>query len=445
MTKKKKDDAAPPESKPSIVEFYRTLAGVLMREENNGLREQIADLPCSFFVTHPSRGTFQILRSDGDDIVQTVPASDVVQEVTKYIDTYLFTRKGYLWGPIQLKHFVDYWTMLARPVAQPATWRWKGDPGLTYHRLPWERGVTGETPTWDTMFERMDANGPALKQWIGSLFDPASDRQQYVWMYGQGNDGKGSLLRFLERVFGNAFKSCEVPEKGDKFWSYGNVLGKRLVAFPDTNSLGFPASGFFKMLSGGDAIPMEIKGGAAFSTRIDTKFIYGSNGRPSLSSEKADLRRIIFVEFTPMQGEPVDGAAFEERLWEEGGAFLTRCIADYQAACPTRGRIRPNTEAIENWVGGGEDFFMSRFDDYFTHSPGAMGCDPLEFTSLVHYLFPRRDVQREFRAWLERVFHIRRTTLRHPDGTRENVMTNVEIPMSSLVLTSKKMRVVPVE
>jgi phage/plasmid-associated DNA primase len=162
-------------------------------------------------------------------------------------------------------------------------------------------------------------------------------------MYGQGKDGKGTLNRFLARVFGGAFCAKTPPAKGDKFWTFG-LIGKRLVSFADCDDTKFVASGLFKSLTGGDPMPVEAKKQMAFTYMPVAKYLFFSNRKPEISSERSDQRRIIYCEFKP--ADVVDEAGFQERLWEEGGAFLTNCIVKYAEAHREPGPIICENEKI---------------------------------------------------------------------------------------------------
>ena len=166
---------------------------------------------------------------------------------------------------------------------------------LAFTRLPWH-AADDITPTWDLIISRM-SNADAFTAWVGSLFDETSYQQQYVWLHGKGNEGKGCINRFLMRVFGPAYCAKQPKERGDKFWTH-DLLGKRLVVFPDCNDSAFVASGLFKSMTGGDPIPVEAKGEMAYTTRLAAKYLIISNERPDLSSETADRRRIIYCEMT---------------------------------------------------------------------------------------------------------------------------------------------------
>lgn len=220
----------------------------------------------------------------------------------------------------------------------------------TYRRLPFDFDMTASATDYEDncayFFEMMGrtSNSDALMAWIGSLFDPNSSRQQYVWIHGHGLNGKGSLSRVLMRIFGSAASAEEVPAKDNRFWTRG-LLGKRLVVFPDCNNYGFPSTGLFKTITGGDPIRVEEKNGPTYSIIPTAKILFLSNNKPSISTSSADLRRAIFCHMKPLVFDCTND--YEERLWEEVPMFIGQCIMAYKRLTLKGGMLKSDTTEIE--------------------------------------------------------------------------------------------------
>jgi hypothetical protein len=195
------------------------------------------------------------------------------------------------------------------------------EAGKCWHRLEWSLS-DGETPHFDELFSRMD-NAPAILAWLGSLFDPNSSKTQYVWLFGQGKNGKSSLGAFLQRAFGPSARSEQLLDKLDKFWT-SHLVGKRLIIFDDCSDYKLPASGFFKSLTGSDTVRIERKGQASQMARLIGKFLFFSNDKPELSSTIADRRRAIYAEIADLPAEikPLSPKKYNAVLWAEGKHFL---------------------------------------------------------------------------------------------------------------------------
>lgn len=324
------------------------------------------------------------------------------------------------------REVVETWLAFAQPIEDIKYVRWKGEPGYTWRRLPWVRG-DGKTPTWDLIMSKM-TNAAAFRQWLGSLFFDEARQHQYVWIHGQGNDGKGSMNDVLADVFKRAYRSKQPPAMGDKFWTYG-LVGARLVVFPDCNNQTFTAGGLFKTLTGGDPVDVEAKGKMSFTTRLGCKFLFLSNEKPNISCEDADMRRIIYCEFVRKMRADEKDPHFKKKLWDEAGHFLSRCIAEYNAACPEHQEIERDKEAIEEWVAVGDEKFQVIYDEvlkapaeiYKSHEALRTAPDdvfkyvtisPRDMQAFLENAFPERREQGQFRDWLYKKYGVQKRRIR---------------------------------
>ncbi len=361
--------------------------------------------PYLYHAIEPSPGVKLIVAEDQDQVLIEVPSDHVAHRVVAWmrlqqVPAWYLTLK-------RAREAVDYWRAIARSLDpdEVKMIRWQDEPGYTWHRMPWVKSA-GPTPTWDTLMGRM-TNATAFKAWVGSLFSDASLLQQYVWMYGLGADGKGAINRFFRKVFGQAYRSKQPPDRGDKFWSY-NLIGARVVVFPDCNNRSFVASGLFKTLTGGDPVSVEAKGQMAFTAALNCKFVILSNEEPNISSEHADMRRIIYCEFGD-RGE--FDPQFEERLHAEGGAFLADCLETYQRLCPDHGPIPTEINVITDVVASNEEEFQVFFQHQFTVNNDYFVTPSIMQDALSHKW---RDTGKHsaFRAWLRRTHGVRGKTVR---------------------------------
>jgi phage/plasmid-associated DNA primase len=245
---------------------------------------------------------------------------------------------------------------------KPQLLKFSDDPGLCFHKIPFKSddGDEDKCPLFMELMNRT-TNSQALRAFIGSLFLPDSDRSQYVWLWGAGMNGKGCLLRLLQKILNGCFASEIVPGRGNRFWTAG-LLGKRLVCFPDCDEPEFPSSGFFKMLTGGDYVRCENKGQAPFSALLDAKYMFLSNDQPILEDSKADMRRAIFCELGPIIGN-VD-PRYEEKLWQEAPHIVANCVIQYAQNVRSR-HIQVEQNSFEHVTAVNSDTMQSIFDQHF--------------------------------------------------------------------------------
>ncbi len=206
---------------------------------------------------------------------------------------------------------------------------WRSDPRAALHRVAFDPAPSpAPTPLFDELLGRM-TNTAALRAWIGSLFDERSQRQQYVWIYGKGETGKGALVRALKKVLGPVARNGDAPAKGavSQFWTSG-LLGTRLAVFADSDQPDFVTTGLFKSLTGEDDVRVEIKGGAILSLNLAVKFLFTSNEKPSLTGNSFDSRRVVYCSVE----EPASryaGADYEAALGAELADFVSACWRHY--------------------------------------------------------------------------------------------------------------------
>jgi hypothetical protein len=319
--------------------------------------------PHKYHVLEPSPGARLILEESDGQVLTSVPPARLAGHVAQWLR--LMNVPEWCINDKQAMTIANTWR-LAGDTLEPhmlKTLRWASDPGYCWDRMPWDLSAYGQDcPTWDGLLSRM-TNSQAFIEYIGSLFYDESCLQNYLWCHGQGNDGKGAINRFLAKVFAKSYRSKQPPDRSTKIgnWLHG-LIGSRLVAFPDCNNASFVSSGVFKAMTGGDPVDLEAKYRDSFTGKLNCKFIFFSNETPNLSSERADMRRIIYCEFTkPGEYDP----SFEDKLWEEGGAFISSCCQQYINTYPKHGPIKSETDAIEDIVSENEEHFQVFFDQHF--------------------------------------------------------------------------------
>jgi hypothetical protein len=224
------------------------------------------------------------------------------------------------------------WLAMAKPVQTKfLTLGWKSETRISLHKMDFDPFPVPDPESACPLFCELmgrTTNNVTLMAWIGSLFDPQSQRQQYAWIYGAGENGKSALARVLLAALGPVGASEKPPTQDAKHWTCG-LSNKRLVVFPDCNNVSFVTSGDFKQLTGEDPVRMEPKGKPVHYEDIDAKFLIISNDRPRISSSKADMRRILFFSIADIPPES-RFENYEHRLAIEMPAIMSLCWETYQ-------------------------------------------------------------------------------------------------------------------
>jgi hypothetical protein len=392
--------------KPTKTEVRNVVAHTITRTPPYMLPE----FPLNIKKINLGDGVQLPLLVDENNICKITNDKEVIDIIVTYCKTkcYEFSKIRDV-GPKEAEEILHYAMSYQPTFAMPKSFRWAGETYPAFNELPWSfnsEKTSYQMPTWQELLNRM-TNSEAFCTWVGSLFFDDSDLQQYVWLYGEGRNGKGSFCRFLKKVFGNSYSAEIAPMKGSigRFW-LGDLIDKRIVAFPECKSSYFVLSQEFMQMTGGDELPCELKFKGRFSSAFNAKYLFCSNIEPKVLGEPAHQRRIIYC----VLGNSTDQFAkheYEQRLWNEGGDFIMYCINKYQTLCPNGEEIPVDDNVVAELVEENEAKFRVFFNDWFQVRNGTyIGSKELtEYCNrndILKDMKNRRIDMKDFRGWLTR-------------------------------------------
>lgn len=362
ITKGKKKQAAP--RKEELVDLY--VDALFGRPYTEPKGKKWPEFRASFHCLEDRTGHREVVEELPGEVMRHVDVDVLSMKLLAYSRR---TPRGFELSTTSARETALTWLAQVEPLdeATVAPVRPLSEPGKCWRRLPWDY-TAGPTPTFDEIMGRM-SNAEAFKAWVGSLFVVGSDRQQYVWLWGSGQNGKSSLARFLNDVFKTTYRSefVSASQTPNQFWTSG-LLGSRLVVFPDCNHYRFPTDGLFKSLTGDDGVRIEFKGRPIYTTSLNCLFMFLSNEKPDLTGEKADLRRAIYCELLPLASgtEVASTNEYQARLWAEGASWILNCIETWKRLTGTGSRDIPtDREALLNIIASGQEEFNHVFDVNF--------------------------------------------------------------------------------
>lgn len=225
-----------------------------------------------------------------------------------------------------------------------APFRFKTEPGFCWSRLNFEV-EPGEHPTFDAIGAYMETPEmySTLKWFIGELFNKEDLAQKILWMYGEGGNGKGTVVKVIERVFKNAFVSIGTDKADlDKHWTAG-LLGKRVAVGTDVENIYVIDHPAVKAISGGDPVPVRDMHRSQISMELPCQFIFTSNFKPHFKGKKHQARRLLYVGFKP--GDPLQIGGFRELIKKETPFFLHTCL-EYWKSCRENNHIPSDASAL---------------------------------------------------------------------------------------------------
>lgn len=385
-------------------------------------------LPELFRVHEPEKGKFMVLQEFDKGVVQYVDAGAVRAAVTKFTRSLSSDHAEYKLTQ-KLQAAVDYWLHASVPVQEEIKPVLQlSEPGKTFRRLDFDADRSMPTPLFDDFVGHMETNAQAFLEFCGSLFDATAQRQNYVWLYGQGQDGKGTWARFLHKIFGGAFAALSDDHKmHNQFWTY-QCVGKRVGVFSDVTNSRFVCSGLFQQLTGDDVVPCERKGKDVIGMRLETMFFFLSNSLPELTSQRSALRRAIVCKMRERRpDEIVDPHTYEERLWAERAGIVAKCIEAWYSAKAASGGIVPDQNVARDIAEDNEDPFEAAFYKCFVESAEGEARKTEVFDCLSQeYRWPSQQVRR-FYDWLERVKGIHQV---RPLGNKPRVFRGMKFAKS---------------
>lgn len=315
----------------------------------------------------------------------------------------------YLWSHREAENIYKMW-LCSAPLTDIKKISWLSEPGVAFRRLPFDhiKKDSYTHPTWSKIIESIQSGSHQFMYFIGSIFEPRSPQQNYMWMYGSGRNAKGTILRVLKELLGGAAKSQDAPtEQTKRFWT-NSLRGKRLVYIPDVTEFGFIKTGFWKKLTGGDEINVERKGGDHYDLANEIKAIVDSNDKPAISSKRSDLRRIVFVEFKEM-AEDIE--KIEEKLTRELPEFISHCYHFYlDKYAPNFPAIEcEHEEVVKDLAEENEDHFAYVWEKYAVKEPGSrIKTSEIAGICSIERMSSRQAA--DFKSWTRRVPLVNQTS-----------------------------------
>lgn len=377
------------------------------------IQETLADRWAGrYLVYRDLAGNVTYLRRDPS----TNTVTEIALEELERQAALVFSDTGYACHPTQTKERALGWTQLTEPLREmPSSFAWKDEPGLTFNRFDFE--VAGKpTPLFDDFISRCESNGDALMAFIWSIFERSNKGHQYLWLYGEGQDGKGSLMRLLARLLDRAYVALDAK---DKYW-LASCVGKRLGVFNDVVDTTFPMRAQFKGVTGGDMMNIEQKYKKSYSTFLDIKIVFTTNKNLQISSEFSNVRRCICV--TMAKNPSLATANYEEELWKERAGILFKCREAYRRCLDANGQIKFDMDVVREHAEQTEIQFQSLFDDHL-----AVAEDSFLTREVLFELFRSRfgaETQKysEFKQWLTRTYPVKERKRKMTDGRVLRVM-----------------------
>lgn len=332
---------------------------------NSGIFAFMEEWKKKFYPVKLDEGNYGIVEELPGKVIKHTRDKAVIRALTKFskhipdeLQEYKLTGK--------YKDVCEFWENSTesfciddvKPVLQ------KSEKGYCFHRLDFDAHEQ-ETPLFDDLLDHIETNKDAFLAFIGMLFDPTAPRQQYLWLHGEGGDGKGSITRFLRRLFGPSYVALQTHEKMINQFYTSRMVGKRVGVFQDCHNPAFVQGEMFMMLSGGDPIFIEPKMVPGYTDDITTMFIFASNDLPRITGSEAHMRRAVICTMRKRTHYNGSKLTYEDRLWEERAGILHKCWKMWLKHKAENGYVIAEQDILKEVSSNTEEKWDSIFHKFF--------------------------------------------------------------------------------
>lgn len=153
-------------------------------------------------------------------------------------------------------------------------------------------------------------------EWIGYCMIKGYDIQKFVFLYGDGDNGKSTLINLISLILGqNNISSVSLNSLQNERFSRVQLYNKLFNSVADISDDFYSSSDFIKALTGDDSIMVEYKGRDGFMMRNFAKLMFSCNKLPSFKDNTNGLNRRVII--LPMTRVPKEKRKIESFFTEE--------------------------------------------------------------------------------------------------------------------------------
>lgn len=261
--------------------------------------------------------------------------------------------------------------------AWPKPIGFKSETDLAFQRFdfdPAEKASLEDFPTIATNLRHM-SNSRNFCERVGSLYDDEANRKQVLFLIGDGDGGKSSLIDLLTYLAGGTNGVASIGMSVYDSFGFDPLLDKR-VWIAEELSPQFFKNGKFKTLTGGTAVQINRKGEKQFNAYLQGMLVATSNKTPKIDNDSGLRNRILICEVDPIPKE--DRLPLKEthrRMRQELPHFIRYCLDAYSKVTGDGTLVPDTTERLDSIIEDEEITCEAIFDEYFEEDLTALGND----------------------------------------------------------------------
>lgn len=161
-------------------------------------------------------------------------------------------------------------------------------------------------------------------QALGYSLTARTDLKASFWLFGVPDSGKSTLLSVIRSIMGSLATSVDLNQLGEKTFMLAEIIGKRVVTFPEVGSDTKLNEEIYKVVVGGsDEVWTDVKGKKGISFRPVSKFWWGMNNLPRVNDRSGALfNRLKLVRFNrTFSPAERDNHLLQKLIAERSGIF----------------------------------------------------------------------------------------------------------------------------
>lgn len=226
------------------------------------------------------------------------------------------------------------------------------DDRLTY-ALDFDWNPEADAPIYDRFLHDVWGNCPdfddrvrSLHEFCGQIFLPNNHYGHFVWLHGQGANGKSCLSGLIEHVVGIGNVSHAALERLSRASTRASISDKLLNVSAEIGAEATLSDGHLKAMVTGDVVDAEPKYKNPYSVRPRVKFLASTNHLPRLrDGSDGFARRAVILDFPRQFAREEQDPHLEDKLKAEAEGVFVKFIDGLQSLV-ARGYVLPPPSSV---------------------------------------------------------------------------------------------------
>ncbi|WP_390409504.1 DNA primase family protein [Lacticaseibacillus jixiensis] len=217
-----------------------------------------------------------------------------------------------------------------------------------------------------------------LEQFVGyMLYRSHVPFQEFLWLYGDGGEGKSTVIRRITNVIQEENISHVKPEilaDSNRRFEISNLYGKEANIMADVGKAKLKDTDIIKSVTGGDGLEAEFKGLQHFTFTNYAKLLFSSNTMPTFTDHSRGFAdRVMVIKL--INGDARDDPSFWDdfdfkAIDDERSQFAMKCMQEFAKALTARRFTKPDSviQASREWIQA-NDHLAEFVNEYYKVTP----------------------------------------------------------------------------